>query len=344
MKINQISPLESDFTEVLSTIALKPKILYYYGKMPENVPFLDAPGGIPYKKKRMRPKTVAIVGSRKNTPYGEEIAYRTAYELARLGVVVVSGLAYGIDSIAHRGALDGGGTTIAVLGTPIDKIYPSAHKPLAREIVEKGGAVMSEYPPISPGLVAGVSVGASPGDFEFASVVDEEIAKSAKKLTPTEVGKARFLYRNRLISGLADVTLVVEAAERSGSLNTASHALEQGRELFAVPGGVGAIFSEGCNNLIAAGARVFRKTDDILEALFPAYTPSTRASKRRVAGAFTGSEAEKAIIEQIGKGVIEGEEIMRRSGIDAATYNQAISLLEIKGVVKGLGANRWMLR
>ena len=114
MKINQIRPQDNEYTKGLDMIALKPKTLYYYGKWPEQ-----------------RVKTVAIVGSRKNTKYGEEIAHKLAFELAKRGVIVVSGLAYGIDSIAARGALDGGGKTIAILGTEIEKIYPQRHIGLA---------------------------------------------------------------------------------------------------------------------------------------------------------------------------------------------------------------------
>ena len=342
MKINQISPLESEFTEVLDAIALKPRTLYYYGKMPENVPYVRFPGDGRHLKKAgsggledtkasggsgdsgssggsgsndgryemMRPKTVAIVGARKNTPYGREIAYKTAYELAKMGVVVVSGLAYGIDSIAHRGAVDAGGVTVAVLGTRINKIYPYEHRHLAEKIVATGGAVMSEY-----------------GEDDLGG--------------QGENGRLRFLYRNRLISGLSDVVLVVEAAERSGSLNTAGHALDQGREVFAVPGGIGQVESEGCNNLIAAGAQVFRKTEDILAVLFPGF--QARQKKTR-AKAFSGSPAEKAVLDQLAIGVSRGDEILARTGMAMTTYNQALTMLEVKGLVRSLGANQWVLR
>ena len=208
-KNNEIRPQEADFTEVLSSIAVVPKMLYFYGKLPEN--------RLKYGTKRTfeRPKTLAIVGTRKPTKYGEEMAYKIAFEAARRGAVVVSGLAYGIDSIAHRAALEAGGVTVAVLGTPIDQIYPRAHVGLAEKIVEAGGVVMSE---LAPGA----------------------------KFYP----KVSFLERNRLISGLADVVVIPEAAERSGSLKTAAHALEQGREVFAVPADITRPLSMGCNRLI----------------------------------------------------------------------------------------------
>ena len=140
-KINQFSPLEYKYTEVLNAIALTPKILYFRGKIPENV----SKNG-----NSERPKTVAIVGSRHNTKYGEKVAYELAYKLAKKGVIIVSGLAFGIDTIAHKGCLDAGGTTIAVLGTSIDRIYPTAHLSVARRIVEQGGAIISEYAPHTP--------------------------------------------------------------------------------------------------------------------------------------------------------------------------------------------------
>ena len=224
-KINHFSPLEHNFTEVLDAIALKPKTLYFYGKMPENM----SKNG-----QQIRPKTVAIVGSRHNTKYGEEVAYHLAYELGKHGVIVVSGLAFGIDSIGHRGCLDAGGVTIAVLGTSIDNIYPKSHQPLASEIIAKSGAIMSEY---------------APGER-----VDTRYS---------------FLERNRIISGLSDIVVVIEAAERSGSLNTATHALGQGKDVFAVPGNITNPYSQGCNKLIKQGAMPYTEPDDILRELFP---------------------------------------------------------------------------
>ena len=296
-KINQISPLEDEFTEGLASIALVPKTLYFYGKMPKNVS----------KNHSGRPKCVAIVGARHNTRYGEEVAYKLAYELAQHGVVVISGLAYGIDSIAHRGCLAAGGVTVAVLGTPIDQIYPRKHLPLAAEILEKNGAIISEY---------------APHEAVFT--------------------KTSFLERNRLISGLADVVVVVEAAVRSGSLNTATHALEQGKEVFAVPGNITNPYSQGCNKLIAQGAHSYTEPSDILEFLFPA----EYAKKRQIAkeqNLIGDSDAETAILKVLAKGVRRGEEIMQKALLPPEVFNQTISLLEIKSRVRSLGANNWTL-
>lgn len=297
---NEIAPQEADFTEVLSTIAVTPKMLYFYGKMPENRGF-----GVD-----KRPPTVAIVGTRKPTKYGEMVAHELAYAVAKRGGVVVSGLAYGIDSIAHRGALEAGGVTVAVLGTPIDEIYPRAHQGLAERIVETGGCVMSE---LAPGAVLGQ-------DYH---------------------PKTCFLRRNRLISGLADVVVIPEAAERSGSLNTAAHALEQGREVFAVPGDITRPMSRGCNRLICQGATPYTGVEDVLELLFPAPKGKKAGKPAAIEG---DTEEETAILGSLAVGVSEGEEILAQTGLSAADFNRAMTMLEIKGRVRALGANRWVIR
>ncbi len=297
-KINQISPLEHNFTEVLDTIALKPKILYFYGKLPQNVS---------KNNKQIRPKTVAIVGSRRNTKYGEEIAYNLAYKLAKHGVVVVSGLAYGIDSIGHRGCLDAGGITVAVLGTPIDQIYPRNHRSLAQEIVKQGGAIISEYAP-------GVEVH----------------------------HKTSFLERNRLISGLSDIVVVVEAAEKSGSLNTATHAIEQGKTVFAVPGNITNPYSQGCNKLIKQGAIPYTGPDDVLRELFPEeYLKKHR--KMRQNHLIGDTDVETLILKSLAGGLRNGDEIISQTHLPPEVFNQTITILEIKGRIRSLGANNWGL-
>ena len=298
-KINHFSPLEHKYTQGLGCIALMPKILYSCGELPKNMV-----------------KTVAIVGSRHNTRYGEEVAYKLAYELARAGVVVVSGLAYGIDSIAHRGCLDAGGTTIAVLGTPIDEIYPRAHTGLAREIIEKGGAIISEYPP---------------SGTEYDGVAPNTVDR-----------RVNFLYRNRIISGLADAVIVVEAAEKSGTLNTAAHALSQGREIFAVPGNINSPYSMGCNRLIREGALPCLGSDDVLNVLFPERIVKKHqyAKKHHLIG---DNDVETAILGALGSGLRKGDEIMAATNLPPEVFNGAVTLLEIKGRLHALGANNWSL-
>jgi len=307
-KINQISPQEHNFTEVLSTIALKPKTLYFYGKLPQNVS-----------------KTVAIVGSRHNTRYGKEVAYNLAYKLAQKGVIIVSGLAYGIDSIGHRGCLDAGGVTVAVLGNPIDRIHPANHTELAAEIIKNGGAVISEYPPSTSD-----DTYFAPGEFT------NEFGKRQVEY------KTSFLYRNRLISGLSDIVVVVEAAEKSGSLNTATHALEQGKTVFAVPGNITNPYSQGCNKLIKQGALPYTEPDDILRELFPAdYVKKQK--KLHQAKLFGDTDVETKILQAVASGLRSGEDLMRTTHLPPEVFNQAVTLLEIKGRLRPLGLNNWGL-
>lgn len=287
-KNNKIAPQEAEYTEVLDTIALVPKMLYFYGKIPEK-----------------RVKTVAIVGTRRPTEYGREVAYQLGLAAAQAGAVVVSGLAYGLDSVAHRAALDAGGVTLAVLGTPIDEIYPRAHERLAAEIVEKGGTVLSEL---------------APGEVYHR--------------------QACFLQRNRIIAGLADVVVIVEAAARSGSLNTAAHALEQGREVMAVPGDIRRPLSEGCNRLIRQGAMPCLGAEDLLEMLFP----DRRRRSRRAVKVVGESEAETAVLRELVKGGKDGAELLEKLGMEVAELNQTLTLLEIKGRVLALGANKWAFK
>ena len=296
-KINIISPLEHDFTEVLNSIALTPKTLYFRGKLPENMA----------KNGSKRPPVVAIVGSRHNTRYGEEVAYHLAYELGKRGVVVVSGLAFGIDSIGHQGCLDAGGITVAVLGTPINDIYPREHNGLAKKIIERNGAIISEYAPNA-------------------------------KIYP----KVSFLERNRIISGLSDIVVVVEAAEKSGSLNTATHALAQGKEVFAVPGNITSPYSQGCNKLIKQGALPYTEPDDVLRVLFPEdYTKKFKKAKKQ--GLIGDTDVETSILEALGEGLRNGEKIMEKTKLPPEVFNQTITLLEIKGRIRSLGMNNWGL-
>ncbi len=220
MKINTISTDKHEFLQGSIGLDDFPKKLYILGNLP---------------KKRI--PTIAIVGSRKHTQYGKEIAEKLAYELARAGVVVVSGLALGIDSIAHRAALEAKGTTVAVLAHGLDTVYPASHKSLAKKIVQEGGALVSEY-----------KTGTSPMAH-------------------------RFLERNRIASGISDGVVVVEAAARSGTLSTAAHALAQGKEVFAVPGNITSPLSVGCNSLIRQGAIPVTRVEDILEVIAPNIEP-----------------------------------------------------------------------
>ncbi|MFH1412752.1 MAG: DNA-processing protein DprA [bacterium] len=177
--------------------------------------------------------TLAVVGSRKHSPYGHQVIRKLVSELSKLGITIVSGLAFGLDALAHQTALDYHGKTIAVLGSGLDdyNIYPSENLQLAHQIIANNGCLISEY---------------APG---------------------TGAQKYHFPMRNRIISGMSLGTLVIEAAERSGSLITARYALEQNREVMAIPGRIDSSTSKGTNNLIKMGARPVTSIDDILETL-----------------------------------------------------------------------------
>lgn len=285
MKINTISPKDNQFLQRSQHIAKPVKKLYFLGQIPD----------------KQHP-TVAIVGSRKPTAYGREIAYTLAYELAQKGVIVVSGLALGVDSIAHRGALEAGGITLAVLANGLDYIYPRTHQGLAEQIVAQGGAIISEYEP------------------------------------HIEAYPSNFLERNRIVSGLSDAVIVVEAAARSGTLNTAAHALEQGRDIFAVPGNITSPLSAGCNALLKQGAMPVTTSDDVLGVIAPDTSPIPRQY------ALGDTEEEHIILQLLEKGIRDGELLQQKSTLSASTFSQTMTMLEIKGSVRALGANQWGLR
>lgn len=256
--------------------------------------------GAAYEDWADRPR-VAIVGSRKVSPYGREITTRLARDLAERGIVVVSGLALGVDGLAHQAALDAGGCTVAVLPTPLSDIYPSSHQQLARRIVEQGGTIYSEY---------------EPGG---------------------EIYRTNFIARNRLIAGLATVVLITEAAEKSGSLHTARFALEQGKDVLAVPGSIYNPMSVGANNLIKAGAMPVTDVADILRALGITEKPKrTRVPKGN-------TPEEQCVIDLIDDGMRDCDALLTASGLDAARFNQTLTMLEITGVIHSTGGGQWSL-
>jgi len=238
-------------------------------------------------------KALAIVGSRKCTSYGKSTAYKFAKELAAYGITIVSGMAYGIDSAAHRGALDGGGRTIAVLGCSLDICYPKSNANLMREIIDNG-AVISEY-----------SLGTEP--------------------TP-----GNFPRRNRIISGLSKGVLVVEAGLKSGTLITVDYALEQGKDVFSVPGNINSTVSQGTNKLIKEGAKPVTCVEDILEE-FDIKKQSNRDSTFHT----DLSDSERGVLEIVEKKQpIHMDMIGSIMDLDAGTINSLITILEIKDLVE----------
>ena len=251
-----------------------------------------------------RRPTVAVVGSRKPTAYGRAVSQQLVGELARHSVIIVSGLAIGHDGLAHRACLDAGGTTVAVIGNGLNDIYPHRNQGLAQDIIAAGGAIISEYPPDAP------------------------------------VYPSHFLERNRLISALADVVVVIEAGERSGTLNTASHALAQGREVMAVPGNITSPLSRGCNRLIAEGATPILSARDILGALhINDEAATTQPTKRQIH--FDSPESQR-IYDLIADGHNDGDELGQLSHLSASELNIALTMLELNGYIKGVGGNKFI--
>jgi DNA processing protein len=229
---------------------------------------------------------VAIVGARACSSYGAQVARMLGRELATAGLVVVSGLARGIDGEAHRGALEAEGATVAVLGCGIDRDYPAVHAELARRICERG-LVLSEY-----------EAGVEPAPWRFPA-------------------------RNRIIAGLAAATVIVEARERSGALITADFALEEGREVFAVPGEITGALAAGTNRLIRQGATPLTSTADVLE-LFG-------LEVARAPAAELGADAE-LVLERLVDGSASADELARSTGLDPPRLAAALAELELAGI------------
>ena len=243
----------------------------------------------------LRRATVAVVGARSCSPYGAQVARMLGRELGRAGLVVVSGLARGVDGEAHRGALEAGALTVGVLGCGIDRDYPAAHRELAARI-RATGLTVSEYAP-----------GVEPAPWRFPA-------------------------RNRIIAGLSAATVVVEARDRSGALITADLALEEGREVFAVPGEITSALSSGTNDLLKLGATPLTAAADVLDVFGLASTDGEPVE--------LGSSAE-AVLARLRDGPASADELARATGLDAGALSSALTELELAGcAVAGGGVYR----
>lgn len=246
-------------------------------------------------------KAVAIVGSRSASEYGRRVARDLARGLASLGFTVVSGMARGIDGSAHESALQAGGRTIAVLGSGVERAYPAEHETLYRRIGENG-AVLSELP-----------IGTRPLAFNFPA-------------------------RNRLISGLSLGVVVVEATEKSGSLITATLAVEQGREVFAVPGEVGSSRSRGAHRLIRQGAKLVESVDDIIEEIAPQLLDRTGSATQRAPRVLpqNASDATRTIFALLQENTLQVDQVIERTGMSAAQVLETLLDLELQGLLRQL--------
>ncbi len=279
-----INQNDEGFPFLLKEIQNPPSRIFVAGELPD-----DSPAGNRLK--------IAIVGTRKATSIGKALAKNLAKELAELGIVIVSGLAMGIDSAAHQGALEAKGKTIAVLANGLDKIYPSQNEGLAEKIIESGGALISEYPEGVPSY-------------------------------PNQ-----FLERNRIVSGLCAATIIIEAPERSGSLATAKFAIEQGREVFVIPGPANHPNYIGSHRLIRDGARLIASTKDVLEDL-------NIEIKKELQSDFNDNDEFSKIHSQILKAVSQAGEplnidkISQLTKLNSQAVNQSIAFLVINGKIK----------
>ncbi len=286
LTVNKLTLSTDEIPEVLRNIPSPPKQLFI--------------AGTPLEELLTRPR-VAIVGSRKVSSYGREVTTKLAYDLAARGVVIISGLALGVDALAHKAALEAGGTTVAVLPSPLEKIYPSSHIQLAKQIIASGGALISEYSEETP----------------FSRVL--------------------FIARNRLVSGLAQALLITEAAEKSGTLHTARFALEQGRDVLAIPGSIFSETSRGTNNLLKAGATPVTDYVDVLHALkLEEVEPSAKKPK----GA---NGTEQLVLDLLAAGTRDGDLLLADSNLGVTEFNQTLTMLEITGKVRALGGGQWTL-
>jgi len=267
---------------------------------PENLKKIDNPPFVLYVKGVIKPEdelALAVVGTRLMTGYGGQVTSSLVTELVAAGLTIVSGLARGVDSMAHRATLKAGGRTIGVLACGLDLCYPPENEGLVKEIIHGLGAVVSEMP-----------LGRSPIPGSFPA-------------------------RNRIIAGLSLGTVVVEGAKRSGSLITARHAAEQGREVFAIPGPVTSRFSAAPAHLIKMGAKLVFETQDILEELGLESMAKSQSRKKVVAE----SPEEEMVLSLIKDEAKHIDEIVRESGFDTAKVASIMSLMEIKGKVRNLG-------
>lgn len=275
---------DKDYPKLLREIDQSPPVLYIRGSLLPEDEF-----------------AVALVGTRKVTSYGQQISRDTATYLAGHGITVVSGLARGVDGIAHQNALKAGGRTIAVLGSGVDVIYPPEHRMLADAIIENG-AVISDYP-----------LGTQPEGVNFPP-------------------------RNRIISGLSLATIVIEAGERSGALITADFALEQGRDVFSVPGNVLSPVSKGTNRLIQNGAYPMVSPQEVLDVLNLSGVKNINKARQ----VLPGDATEKKIMAFLSFEPVHIDEICNHAGLPVEQVSAALTMMELKGLVQHVGGMRYV--
>ena len=286
LNITILSRESKEYPEILKEISDSPFILYVKG---------DA--------KVLSGLNLAVVGSRKHTHYGRQVLEKLVPNLVACGIQIVSGLAYGIDAVAHKSTLIAGGITVAVIGSGLDNIYPSDNCTLADEIITSGGTIISEYP-----------LGTAPLRQHFPA-------------------------RNRIISGIAKGTLIVECDIKSGAMITAHHALEQNREVFALPGQITAQTSMGPNSLIKMGAKPITEAKDIVES----FNLRWQGGREQIVISPV-TDNEKFIYELIGNEPMHVDIIVEQSKLKSDEVGSTLLFLEMKGLIRNIGAANYIRR
>lgn len=284
LNIKTTTFLDSDFPKALKDLPGAPVSLYYKGSL-----------------KGLKGSCLAIVGTRKMTSYGKEVTDKFSGGLGSLGITIISGLARGIDTAAHKSCLASGGVTVAVLAGGLDSIYPPENKSLAEEIIEKHGAIISEYPLGTPAM------------------------------------PVNFAVRNRIVSGLSSCVLVIEGAEGSGTLLTASHAAEQGKTVFAVPGQITSPLSKAPLFLLKNGAKMATEVKDILEEM----DMDLKVDKEKMESISPDSPEESQIVNLLENEPLYLDELVRITGSKTSEISARLTIMEMKGLIKNLGGGKY---
>jgi DNA processing protein len=287
-KINVLTAKEKNFPQSLKNIDRPPAIIYLKGEI-----------------KKTDKIALSVVGTRRMSLYGRQVTEKIVGDLARTGMTIISGLARGVDTIAHQSALEAGGRTIAVVGSGLDErsLYPFDNLDLAKRIIASGGAIISEYHPGTPAL------------------------------------RQHFPARNRLISALSLGVLVTECPQRSGALLTARAGLEQGKEIFAIPGDIRNENCEGTNNLIKIGAKAITCAAEILEEFGFSGAIAEKAKK-----IIPETEEEAIILDYLSIQPVEFDQLVKKTSLDSATLSSVLTMMEIQGKVRNVGMNQYILK
>lgn len=284
-KINIVTLKDNNYPQLLKEIYSPPSILYYKGTLPNNSNM-----------------SLGVIGTRKTSIYGRQATLDLVSILAKTGLIIVSGLALGIDTLAHQTTLKHGGVTMAILGCGLDNIYPSSNYQLAKNIILNGGCIISEYPPGTKPL------------------------------------KQHFPARNRIIAGITKGVLVIEGNHKSGALITARFSLDYNREVMAIPGSIFNTNAEGTNHLLKNGAHLISSAEDVLNVLDLQFIQKYKETQQIL----PQNSEEKSLLDIITKIPIHIDEIIQQCTLQISTINATLTIMEMKGLIKNLGGGNFI--